>query len=75
MNSYQIVIKAPLIHKDSLPLCLILTALFLVNAVVIDRMLLTVHILASLVKDVACVIKQIAYTDDDSGIQPLLDGA
>ena len=55
-------------------LCLILTALFLVNAVVIDRMLLTVHILTSLVKDVACVIEQIAYAYDDPCIQPLLDG-
>ena len=72
-NSYQIVIKAPLIHNNSLPLGLILTELLLVDTVVIDRMLLAVHILASLVKDVACVVKQIAYADDDPCVQPLLD--
>ena len=74
MNSYQIVIKAPLIHKDSLPLGLVLAAQSLVDAVVIDLMLLAVHILASLVKDVACVIEQVSYAYDDQCIQPLLDG-
>ena len=74
-NSYQIVIKAPLIHNDSLPLGLVLAALFLVDAVVIDRVLLAVHIFASLVEDIACVVKQVAYAYDDSGIEPLLDGA
>ena len=72
-NSYQIVIKAPLIHNYSLPLGLILTELLLVDTVVIDRMLLAVHILASLVKNVACVIEQIAYTDDNPRVKPLLD--
>ena len=72
-NSYQIVIKAPLIHRDSLPLGLVLTALLLVDTVVIDRMLLAVHILASLVKDVACVIEQVAYAYDNTGVEPLLD--
>ena len=72
-NSYQIVIKAPLIHNNSLPLGLVLTALLLVDAVVIDRMLLAVHILTSLVEDIACVIKEIAYTDDDPCVQPLFD--
>lgn len=74
-NSYQIVIKAPLIHNNSLPLGLVLTALRLVNAVVIDLMLLAVHILTSLVKNVTCIVKQVAYTDDDPCVQPLLDGA
>lgn len=73
LNSYQIVIKAPLIHKDSFPLCLVLTALLLVNTVVIDLMLLAVHILASLVKDVTCIVKQVAYADDNTGVEPLLN--
>ena len=72
-NSYQIVIKAPLIHNNSLPLGLVLTALLLVDTVVIDLMLLAVHILASLVDDIACVVKQVAYADDDLGIELLLD--
>ena len=46
-----------------MPLGLVFTALLLVDAVVIDLMLGAIHILASLVKNVACVIKQIAYTD------------
>ena len=72
-NSYQIVIKAPLIHNNSLPLGLVLTALLLIDTVVIDRMLLAVHILTSLVKNVACVIEQVAYAYDDFGVQPLFD--
>ena len=56
-----------------MPLGLVLTALLLIDTVVIDRMLLAVHILASLVKDVACVIEQVAYADDDPCVQPLLD--
>ena len=72
-NSYQIVIKAPLIHNNSLPLGLVFTALLLIDTVVIDLMLLAVHILASLVKDVACVVKQIAYADDNPRVKPLLD--
>ena len=55
----------------TMPLGLVFTALLLVDAVVIDLMLLAVHILASLVKDVACVVKQIAYTDGDPRVQPL----
>ena len=61
------------IHNNSLPLGVVLTALLLVDTVVIDRMLLAVHILASLVKDVACVLEQIAYTDDDPRVEPQLD--
>lgn len=61
------------IHKNSLPLGLVLTALLLVDTVVIDLMLLGVHILTSLVKDVACVIKEIAYADDDLGVETLID--
>ena len=56
-----------------MPLGLVFTALLLVDAVVIDRMLLAVHILASFVKDVACLIKEIAYTDDDPCVQSLFD--
>ena len=61
------------IHKNTLPLGLVLTALLLVDAVVIDLMFGAIHILASLVKNVACVIEQIAYADDDLRIEPLLD--
>ena len=71
-NCYQSSFR--LIHNNSLPLGLVLTALLLVNAVVIDLMLTAIHILASLVKDVACVIEQVAYAYDDPCIQPLLDG-
>ena len=56
-----------------MPLGLVFTALLLVDAVVIDLMLGAVHILASLVENVACVIKQIAYADDDPRVEPLLD--
>ena len=47
--------------------------MLLVDAVVIDLMLGAVHILASLVEDVACVVKQVAYADDDPRVEPLLD--
>lgn len=73
LAKYQSSFRDRLIHKDSLPLGLVLTALLLVDAVVIDLMLTAIHILASLVKDVACVIKQIAYAYDDPCIQPLLN--
>ena len=46
--------------------------MLLVDAVVIDLMLGAVHILASLVENVACVIKQIAYADDNPRVEPLL---
>lgn len=72
-NCYQSSFRDRLIHKDSLPFGLVLTALLLVNTVVIDLMLLTVHILTSLVKDVACVIEQVAYADDNTGVEPLLN--
>ena len=47
-----------------MPLCLLLgadlSALLLVDAVVVDLMLLCVHILGSVIDDITCVIEQIA---------------
>ena len=37
------------------------TALLLIDAVVVDLMLLRVHILGSVIDDITCVVEQVAY--------------
>ena len=60
-----------------MPLCLLLgtdfTALLLVDAVVVDLMLLCVHILGSVIDDITCVIEQVAYTNDDLCVEIIID--
>ena len=50
-----------------MPLCLFLrtnlSALLLVDAVIVDLMLLRIHILGSVIDDITCVVEQVAYAD------------
>ena len=50
-----------------------LTALLLVDAVVVDLMLLGVHILGSVIDDITCVIEQVAYADYDLCVEIIVD--
>ena len=60
-----------------MPLCLLLgadfTALLLIDAVVVDLMLLCVHILGSVIDDIACVVEQVAYADYYLRIEIIID--
>ena len=60
-----------------MPLCLLLGAdffaLLLVDAVIVDLMLLCIHILGSIVDDIACVVEQVAYTDYDLRVEIIVN--
>ena len=60
-----------------MPLCLLLgadfTALLLIDAVVVDLMLLGVHILGSVIDDITCVIEQVAYADYYLRVEIIVD--
>ena len=50
-----------------------LSALLLVDAVVDNTMLLCVHILGSVIDDIACVVAQVAYADYLLSIEIIVD--
>ena len=50
-----------------------LTALLLVDAVIVDLMLLGVHILGSVIDDITCVIEQVAYAYDDLCVEIIIN--
>ena len=60
-----------------MPLCLFLrtdlTALFLVDAMIVNLMLFGVHVLGSVVDDITCVIEQVAYADYDLCVEIIID--
>ena len=60
-----------------MPLCLLLgadlSALLLVDAVVVYLMLLCIHVLGSVVDDITCVIEQVAYADYDLRVEIIVD--
>ena len=58
-------------------LCLLLgadfVALLLVDAVIVDLMLLCIHILGSIFDDITCVVEQVAYADYDLRVEVIVD--
>ena len=58
-------------------LCLLLgaylSALLLVDAVVVDLMLLCIHVLGSVIDDITCIVEQIAYAYDDLCVEIVID--